>query len=154
MVTLCNIRCFISHFIIIICIYRCCLFFILWLLIFSLYDNGFCCQILFKTCMVVANLRVDAFISSLLSSHQYHDDDDHHHECSQKERRLAFCLIWLNRACIDLTSKRARQDIYRKKKTREREREREIAARSVNINQASLSYTWACIEQTGERSSS
>jgi len=135
MVPLCNIRCFISHFIIIICIYRCCLFFILWLLIFSLYDNGFCCQILFKTCMVVANLRVDAFISSLLSSHQYHDDDDddHQHECSQKERRLAFCLIWLNRACIDLTSKRARQDIYRKKKTRERENEKSQRDLSTSI---------------------
>jgi hypothetical protein len=96
----------------------------------------------------LANLRIDTFVSLLLSTHQHHDDYDHHKCKKKKERRLAFWLIWLNRACVDLTSKRARRDIYRKKKG---EREQEIAARSVNINQASLSYTWACIEQAGRR---
>jgi hypothetical protein len=39
----------------------------------------------------------------------------------------------LNRACIDLTSKRARQDIYRKKKTRERENEKSQRDLSTSI---------------------
>jgi hypothetical protein len=63
--------------------------------------------------MILANLRIHAFISSLLSTHQHHHDYDYyHHECNKREKRLAFWLIWLNRACVDLTSKRARRDIY------------------------------------------
>jgi hypothetical protein len=81
-----------------------------------------CLKIIYIFYKILANLRTHVFISSLLSTHQHHDDYDYyHHECTRREKRLAFWLIWLNRACVDLTSKRARRDIYRKKNERKNE---------------------------------
>jgi len=34
----------------------------------------------------LANLRIDAFISLLLSTHQHHDDYDHH-KCKKKREK-------------------------------------------------------------------
>jgi hypothetical protein len=86
--------------------------------------------------------------SLLLSTHQHHDDYDHHHKCKKRQRGDSpFC--WFDWIEFALTWQVSEQDeTYRKKR---REREQEIAARSVNINQASLSSTWACIEQAGRR---
>jgi hypothetical protein len=60
---------------------------------------------------------------------------------------------WFDWIELALTWQVSEQDETYIEKKKEREREQEIAARSVNINQASLSYTWACREQAGEQSS-
>jgi hypothetical protein len=65
--------------------------------------------------------------------------------------RKGLLFDWFDWMEFALTWQVSEQDeIYRKKMRRERE----IAVRSVNINQVLLSYTWFCIERTGEWSSS
>ncbi len=66
-----------------------------------------------------------------------------------REERKGLPFDWFDWIELALTWQVSEQDeTYIGKKTRERTR---IAARSVNINQVSLSYIWACIKQTGER---
>ena len=100
----------------------------------------------------LANLRIDAFVlfssSWCLSTHQHHDDYDHQYQCKENERRLAFWLIWLNRACVDLTSKRAKRDRHRERKTRnEKERTRNRSA--ICQHQSSFVVIYLSLYRTG-----
>lgn len=107
-------------------------FFFCFILKYSMLKNCICVY----TDSILANLRIDAFISLLLSTHQHHHDYDHHHKCKKNEREDS-PFGWFDWIELALTWQVSEQDetyIEKNERVRQRERKNKKSQRDLSTS--------------------